>query len=302
MAGHWTNDCTIVNGVVRFQDLAYLGICEDELIEEKVPHGFIAEWDNGNWMEGGKLKWDIASMTVVKQPKEQMIAIGEYGKAWLVGGGDRHEESIADGKISPKDRGTLRVVRAIEGQAYAAGMDRQVYRRDGKNQWTCIDESMRPSSRSNDVFGFEGIDGFSSKDIYAGGWNGEIWHYNGKKWVSCDSPTNLPLTNMICGGDGKVYACGRMGLLLQGKGNRWKVIEHESTEEDLWGLAWYEDKLWVASMTQLYTLEKNKLGPVEFEDTQPETCYHLSTADGVLWSIGPKSVFAFDGNEWTHID
>ncbi len=302
MTGHWTEDCTFVHGVVRMHDLAYLAVCEDDLLKEKIPHSFIAEWDRGKWLQSGKLKWDVMSMAIVQHPKEQLIAIGEYGKAWLVGSGNRHEENIVDGKVSPNGRGSLRVVCSIEGRAYAAGLDRQVYRRDGEKKWSCIDQSMRPSTRTDDIFGFEGIDGFSSTEIYAGGWNGEIWRYNGKRWLSCDSPTNLTLTNLICGEDEKVYACGRMGLLLQGKGNHWKVIEHESTEEDLWGLAWYDDRLWIASMTQLYTLEKNTLVPVEFVDTQPETCYHLSTADGVLWSIGPKSVFAFDGSEWTHID
>jgi hypothetical protein len=196
----------------------------------------------------------------------------------------------------------MRVVRAIEGRAYAAGMDRQVYRRDGKDQWSCIDQTMRPPKESDEVVGFEGIDGFAANDIYAAGWHGEIWHFDGKRWRSCDSPTNFPLTNLICGGDGQVYACGRLGLLLRGRDSDWEVIEHDSTEEDLWGLAWYKDRLWVASMSQLYTLKKDKLIPVKFKERQPQTCYHLSTADVVLWSIGPKSVFAYNGKDWTQID
>ncbi len=105
MVGHWTKDNTIVQGVVSRSDFAILAICDDELLEEKVTHAFIAAWVNGKWLEAGELEWDVVGMDVVDHPKEQVITIGEYGKAWLVASGSRHEETITDGKISPKDRG-----------------------------------------------------------------------------------------------------------------------------------------------------------------------------------------------------
>ena len=66
----------------------------------------------------------------------------------------------------------MRSVRAIEGVAYAAGMMRQVYRRDGANSWSPIDKGMR-ASREDKVCGFEAIDGFTHRDIYAAGYKGE---------------------------------------------------------------------------------------------------------------------------------
>lgn len=206
---HWPNNTTFMNGAIRQRDLVYVCICDDELLEQNIGHSVFVALHRDEWIQAGKTKWTTASMSVVTHPTEQMLAIDEYGKAWLCGGGDMHEELIADGKLSPRDRGTMRVARAIEGRAYAAGMDRQVYRRDGKHQWTCIDESMRPPEDDDDVVGFEGIDGFSAKDIYAGGWGGEIWQWNGKKWRQIDSPTNANITNLVCGDDDFVYACGR---------------------------------------------------------------------------------------------
>lgn len=295
---HWPQDTTFAHGTVRYKDLVYVCVCHDDLLNRKAPHSSFTAYDQGKWTDAGDRDWDTVSMSVVKRPIEQMIAVGEYGKAWLYGSHDDHEEVIKEGKMTAKDRGSLRVVRGIDGIAYAAGMDRQVWRRDGANRWTCIDQSMRPRPREN-LVGFEGIDGFSAKDIYAGGWGGEIRHWDGKKWKAIDSPTNSNLTNLVCAND-VVYAVGRLGLLLRGRANRWRVLEQE-VGEDLWGLAWYRGKLWAASMDQLYVLEKDVLVPVEFDDDRPETCYHLSAADGVLWSIGPKDLFVFDGKEWERV-
>jgi len=163
MAGHWTKDCSFFTGAVRKRTLMHVALGSDDLIKAKAPHAILGAWEKGKWWDAGQLKWHVVSMGVCKHPKEQTIALGEYGKAWLVGSGDKHEETVEDAKGTAKERGSLRCVRGIDGKAYAAGMDRQVWRRDGEKQWTCIDDSMRPGPKEDDV-GFEGIDGFSAKD------------------------------------------------------------------------------------------------------------------------------------------
>ncbi|MGV8644372.1 hypothetical protein ACV35T_33540, partial [Pseudomonas aeruginosa] len=51
-----------------------------------------------------------------------------------------------------------------------------------------------------------------------------------------------------------------------------------------------------------YTLVGGHLKEVDFGDEQPQRCFHLSAADGVLWSIAAKDIFSFDGQQWTRID
>ena len=146
------------------------------------------------------------------------------------------------------------------------------------------------------------MDGFSEEDIYAVGWDGAIWRYDGHAWTQADSPTNIVLTDVCCGGDGNVYACARLGLLLRGRGDRWSVIEHNSMEDDIWSMNWFQGRLYLSTMQELFILDKDVLEAVDMGDDPPDTCHKVSSAGGVLWSVGAKDVMAFDGTNWTRIE
>jgi hypothetical protein len=230
-----------------------------------------------------------------------MIAVGEHGDVAVLGSGERYEEKIFTKTDSPEKRGPIREVREIGGKAYAVGMDRQVYRRDGRSSWVCVDGNMRKAPATDVVFGFESIHGFSEQDMYAVGWQGEMWRYDGKAWKEIASPTNLLLTRVFCAPGGTVYACGQRGMLLRGSKSIWEVVEHRSTQEDLWDLQWFEGKLYLSTTSLVYTLENDALVPVAMGDEVPEACYHLDAADGIMWSIGRKDIIQFDGKSWTRI-
>jgi hypothetical protein len=180
-------------------------------------------------------------------------------------------------------------------------MDRQVYRRDAAHTWTCIDMDMRKAPAAMDVFGFESIHGFSENDLYAVGWHGEIWHFDGSRWDRIESPTDLLLNKVFCAQDGNVYICGHQGMLIRGRGSAWQVIEHGDTQADLWDLQGFNGKLYLSSMRMLFALEEDRLKPVDTGDEIPATCYHLDAADGIMWSIGAKDILQFDGQTWTRI-
>jgi hypothetical protein len=229
-----------------------------------------------------------------------MIAIGPFGEALLTGNGDQHEERIHTGEDDPRKRGPLRHVRGIAGKAYAAGMDRQVYRRDDREVWICIDHDIRPAQ--NQIVGFESIDGFGENEIYVAGRDGEIWRYDGQRWHRVNSPTDLILHDVCCAGDGNVYAGGQVGMLVAGRDDSWRVIEHGNTRENIWSLAWFQGSLYAATYRGLFRLEGERLVAVKIDDPPPATFYKLSATQDVMWSIGAKDVMAFDGRSWTRID
>ena len=87
-----------------------------------------------------------------------------------------------------------------------------------------------------------------------------------------------------------------------GRGDEWRAIRHESTIEDIWGLAWFNDSLYLSTMRAVYRLKDDVLELVDFGDDLPATCYHLAAGDGVLCSIGEKDVMMFDGQQWERLD
>ncbi|MCP3064505.1 hypothetical protein LXT21_37600 [Myxococcus sp. K38C18041901] len=301
MAGHWTDTFSFTSSTVRYKDLAYVAMTGDELSRMRVAKTYFCEWDAGAWGDGGAVDWPLAGLAVAQVPRQQMCAVGWNGGVRMMGSGDRHDEQIGGSVAAIEQRGPLKGVRTIGQRVYVVGMGRQVYRRDGDDAWVSMDEGARPEPGSTGVVGFEAVDGFSEEDLYAAGWNGEIWRCDGVRWQRCPSPTEHVLTALCCAEDGKVYAAGRRGLLLRGRNDTWEVVAQRILE-DIWDLMWFQGQLYVATMGELYVLKGDALVPVDFGAENPKTFYRLSVGDGVLWSTGAKDILAFDGATWTRID
>ena len=159
-----------------------------------------------------------------------------------------------------------------------------------------------PADEGDEITGFEAIDGFSEQDLYAVGWQGEVWHCAKGRWERQSSPVNIILSAVCAAGDKLVYACGQSGTLIRGRAGAWEQINTDGVVDDLWDVRWFEGKLYVASMSTLYVLFPDGLHPVDFGKEAPRSCYKLTDAQGVLWSVGQENVFSFDGKAWTRWD
>jgi hypothetical protein len=278
----------LIRGAARFQDLCYVLTKAKALIERGVAHSSVLSVYQGQWHSAGKVDWDSTAIAVARKPDEKMVLIGEDGDVFTYVGGKSDVESI---KPAPK---LIRSARTIDGYVYVCGMKRQCYRRAGDRKWVDMSAPV-----SKEKVGFESIDGFGEKEIYAVGWQGEIWQYDGKKWKDRNSPTNVILTAVCCAGDDNVYVAGQTGVMLRGRHDEWELIDWEDeVDVDLWDLCWFQNKLYVASNTDLFTLEGNTLVAVDFGEIGTPTCFSLTTSQGVLWSIGKDDVASFDGTIW----
>ena len=263
-------------------------------MEEGIAHTSAISVDGGQWADTEDTDWDSTAIAVAKKPTEKLVFIGEDGDVCTYVGGNSTKESI---KPQPK---VIRNAKTIEGFVFACGMLRQVFHRVGEGSWKDISA---PFPTGGEEVGFEAIDGFSLKEIYAVGWGGEIWQYDGRKWTNRNSPTNVILTAVCCAPNNKVYVAGQEGILIIGRNATWEAVQWEGdVSVDIWDLCWFQDKLYVATMTNLYTLEGNQLIAVDFGDLVTPSCYSLTQAEGVMWSIGKEDVLSFDGTTWTQIE
>jgi hypothetical protein len=262
---------------------------------QDIAHTSLIAIDQGHWADAVNTEWDSTAIAVARLPTENAVIVGEDGDVVVyLGGGKSTSE-----KISP-DPVVIRRACNIGGYVFVCGMKRQVYKRVDEGKW--VDVSA-PFPDASEKVGFEAIDGFSDKEIYAVGWKGEIWEYDGSKWTDRYSPTNVILSAVCCGPDNMVYACGQQGVMIRGRNSSWEIIEWDNeVSVDLWDLCWFQDKLYVATITNLYTLDENQLVQVDFGEMETPSCYNLTTSDGVLWSIGKDDVVSFDGKTWQRYD
>ena len=288
-----SKDSMYVAGAARFRYLVYLAIKDRGLVALEVEHSRFIAFQRGQLAHMGDRNWSTVAVCLAKKPTEKMIAVGEDGDVFTYVGGKATDEVIQPQPV------VLRGMGVVEGFPVACGMKRQVYKRVGDNSWVAMHAPAPPPGENA---GFEAVAGFSNQEIYAVGWNGEIWEWNGSQWLNRISPTNLILTGVCCAGDEEVYICGLHGTLLRRRHDLWDVIELVDMTDDFWDLHWFNDRLYLATMTSLYTFTDGGFLPVDFGADRPGTCYRLTDAKGVLWSIGSDDVFSFDGTQWTRVD
>ena len=297
----YKKDHLFTTGAARYKDLMYLSMHNKELEEDEAAHSlFGAYYKGGRGNAGDTVLWDTKAMCVVKQPSERMLATSEDGEVLTYTGGKSTEEKIPDVEVSVLNLGV------IDGYAYACGVWRQVFKRVDEGRWEPMHAPEPSKQEKQDAFiVFNSIAGFSSKDIYVVGSLGQIWHYNGEKWRQIDSPVNCSLNAVVCGGDGYVYICGDKGVLLRGRNDEWTVISEPSTRSNYWDAHWFNDRLYMTTMDELmkYT-KKDGVQPVNYNGIKdyPSSCYHLTSAEGVMWSIGSQDILSFDGKKWTRIE
>jgi len=114
-------------------------------------------------------------------------------------------------------------------------------------------------------------------------------------------PTNANLTSVICPSNGTVYIGGYGGTLILGSKSVWELIDQDEVDDDIWGLAWFKDELFISTMSNVYRLTGDQTESVEFGIDAPKTTYILSAADDVMWSIGRRDIMSYDGKEWSRI-
>lgn len=295
-------DISFTHVTCIYDDYCLISAVEDERAEDNEDHAIVYNYDAGDWFQ---LSYDVAicGSWRIADPDPLLVSVGVEGSVFLWEE-DTSTETVDDSEDGPTDLVTLRCGAVIDGDLYAAGMLRQMYHRRPGGNWTRIDANMRLDPEIvEDGRGFLSIAGRSSNSIYAAGYAGEIWAYDGSTWVEQESPTNVALTAIAVGDAGRVCIVGQLGTIVLGHVDAWSVLEQEMTEDDLWAAAFFKGHFYVASSFALYRIVEDELIELQLSPESDPSFGQLSTNGGILWSVGEKDIMqTTDGENWEVIE
>jgi hypothetical protein len=256
--------------------------------------------------------WSISVLTgmqrmkagVSHHPKEQFVGVSLNDHVYLLGSGDGgFEDDMQGGKNAAGQmvgmRGGVAKTRVIDGWLWLAGSGRTVGRRLGRNAWEWHDSIPYKNLMSDG--GFLDIDGFSLTDIYAAGGHGDLWHFDGQKWLQLPFPSNMTLTTVCCGGDGEVYIGADGGTVYQGRGDRWKRIHVGGMTLPYRDMVWHQNKVWCTNDHGIVVIDQGQHKKTEMPDWVRVCAGHMSAGDGVLLVAGMYGAAMHDGKDWHKI-
>lgn len=239
------------------------------------------------------------------EPSPHLLAVGLEGDVAVIESTTLHRSLLDDSDNGPSGRGDIRSLSYVCDEVYAVGMQRQVYKRIHSSdllnpKWEHLETGI--SWTPEDTAGFNDISGFSSEELYAVGWRGEMQICESGQWQIIESLTNVKLERVLAAPNGKVYAAGIRGVVVSGRGNSFEVLFQTATEDSIWGMCWAFETLWMVTANTLYRLADDDLEAVDpgIDETMTYRC--LTEADGRLWSTGANHViYTDDGVEWHQV-
>lgn len=302
------NDFIIVDGCVLNKKRYTVAASEEtnkDIWTEWPPSNFVSYFADGREDPWGCM---MLNKNGVKYPKiihvddTTYLVVDNERSVFYSGLGQ--ENKYWETEISHSLVGSVENVHNIHGTIYVVGINRAVVRREGRNKWTLISQDIKKEAEDKlDVFqaGFNSLDGFAAKeDLYAGGGHSDMWHYDGEHWRSIDLPVlRMRIAAVVCASDEQVYAVGRFGTIVQGRGDHWKVIQQTLTDSDFTDAAWYNNRLYLCTSSTLYELKDGELKETEFGGAKvPFSFGHLHANDGLLMSAGAYSIAIYNGQDW----
>lgn len=291
------------HGFVRRRDELYVAAISLPLEAKNVHHGYMLRKRGGQW---GHWSTDIriAGICAVEVDGEAVVVVmGHDGWIEVLDSAGFHREHVDPGATGPSQLRHLKCIREIGGYLYVAGMARQVYRRSVRGgAWQRADVGLLVPRSSTELAGLLALDGFGPNEIYAVGFYGQIWRFDGRVWHAVESPTNLKLECVRCIRPGIVRIAGAGGIVLEGRGDSWLVIEQDHTEATFWGMEHAFGSTWLATdQGEIYRLADDELKPVNLGLGGTITTRGLHANDGLLLSIGEADLVAYNGVSWVPV-
>lgn len=239
----------------------------------------------------------LASLVDAKANYRAWWVLGRNGELTeSTGAGLRHEQLPGAGLGAGDARGYVTALKNIADRLYVCGYHRQVYtRRDGA--WVSLADDILSTESG---IGFLDIDGSAHDQLYAVGWSGEIFFYDGQRWQRDTCPIDAHLSSVRCLPDGEVWICSYAGHVLRGTFGRWELLDTAGLSENWYCLEVHEGVVYLAGDGVLARVEGGKavaLDPIG----RPISTHRLHSRDGALWSVGEDDIVVLEDGIWREV-
>jgi hypothetical protein len=295
-------DFGFIEGTLYGRDNMIVIASSEKLEEDDVDHAFICHLKNGKW-DFWYEEFSAIKVCVIDAAGTTLVVMGIAGEI-LVGDSRGFRREVVDSTDEgPNKLRPLNDMREINQYVYVAGMRRQVFRCPVNTlRWERFDDSVLVPKTSKEVAGFLTIDGFSGSEIYAAGYRGQIWYFDGKKWRSIDSPTNLRLEALRCVVGDSVIVVGDEGVILRGRDDRWDVVAQDLTDETFTDVETFQERIFISTeVGVLYELQGDQLVDVDLGLGKEITTSNLHSDGRRLLSVGDRDLLVYDGTAWAEV-
>jgi hypothetical protein len=296
-------DFLFIEGFIRNKNTIDVIVSSTKLEDNNVHHAFICNWRDGDWDYWDE-DFDVIKLCAYDgRGGPALIEMGMDGELMVGDSTGFRAEILDESSESPSRLRPLNDIRRIDNQIYVAGMRRQVFQRGLKDKtWQRCDAGVLLPKKSKEVAGFLSIDGFSSSEIYAVGYGGQIWRFDGAVWRQITSPTNVRLESIRCVNDEIAIVVGLDGLILRGRDDRWDVVEQDLADETLTDVEEARGSVYISTEAgALYELDGTNLTKIDTGLEGEITTGNLHSDGETLLSVGSRNLILFDGSDWTEL-
>ncbi len=275
----------------------------DEFLEKRLIQFAPSFTESERWQHASLQGMDISSLGIAYRPETCVVVADMDGVMYVISDdGSDFEKKIPYDKGNRSRRGSIQKLKTIDDVLYLCGGNRIVAERRGKNDWKWMTSDIPLSKEEREGLGlsvgFRDIAGFSQKDIYAAGAEGDVWHYDGKTWRRIDFPSNDFIFTVCCGGDGQVYIGSHDGVVYRGRGDIWQRLKDPELSLPFKDMLWYEDRLWCTNDYGVWWVEGDEVVEADIPDSAILCSGNLSTEEGVLLLAGLHGAAYLKNGEW----
>ncbi len=287
-------------------DIAVIVSAKNEDLEARIESSQVHLWYDEQWSTIDLTMSCIATATWTTELMKATYM--SYDGMILIDDGENEfqGEIIDNSDNGPSNLVQMKTIKCIDDSLIAVGMARLAYKKtlpDG--EWQKIDKGLFvPREERTTAVGLTDVVSDGNGGLLAVGYKSEIWHMTSEgSWQQENSPSQVYLSSIAKHPNKEEFTIvGLHGVIIKGSPKLGWSLQETVIKQDFWSVAYFMDKIFIASDLGLFIIEKEGLKAIDFNTEETVTTRFLDTCTDAIWSVGDNHIFSSqDGIEWTKV-